>query len=439
MTPQLRQAISLLQLTNLELAARLAEEADKNPLLEISEPVAEHVDVPEKQTAEVHDVPDYDFRSSVGTKSNETLDFDRVQNIEYRPPLRESLIQQLQLAIRDPMICRIAQALVDELDERGWLGTSIDELAARYGIPSIDIIEALKHLQACEPAGIAARDLQECLELQLEEAGELSNVTKAITSNLALLGKSRYSELEQLAGVGRAELESAISKIRNLNPRPVMGYSNDIIQTAIADVNVSPSATDGWLVEVNTDNLPTMLVNEKYATEIAKDGTTTSEYLHTCRADARFLVKALDQRTKTILRVATVIVRHQSRFFSEGLAGLRPLTLGSVAQELGIHESTVSRVTTGKYLYCLRGTFELRFFFVTGLSRNDGGSDVAAPLVREKIKKLVVAEGPDRPLSDEKLSILLKDDGVDVARRTVAKYREAMGIPSSSRRRRKHT
>lgn len=439
MTPQLRQAISLLQMTNTELADHILTEAEKNPLLDLLEPnlpkneldeVPETVDLP--ANAETLHIP-----QSMHLSGDES--FDPFENIKYEKTLRDTLREQILISERDPLRTNLALALIDELNEHGWLTNPLFEIADRFGVPQASVEEALLTLQTCEPVGIGARNLQECLEIQLIETGSLSPLMNFLTSNLNAIAEGDMRKLEDMADVSSGELELAISTLRQLNPRPAESFGKGIIQIAIADVNVNPAPSAGWLVELNTDALPKALVNEKYFSEITKGGSIVSEFVTDCHANARFLVKAMDQRAKTILRVATVIVRHQSRFFDEGINGLRPLTLATVAKELEIHESTVSRVTNGKYLYCQRGTFELRFFFVQGINRNDGGSDVAAPVVRERIRVLVAEEMPNLVLSDEKIAKILQDEGVDVARRTVAKYREAMGIPSSSRRRRART
>ena len=438
MTPQLRQAISLLQMSNAELADHIAEEVEKNPLLELIEPELPHDGVTSSPEGAVYAAsePLTQIRSTVSSGNQEN--FDPFENIEDEKTLRDLLREQIHISDRNPTRASIALVLIDELDERGWLTTPMFEIADRLGVPQAAVEEALETLQACDPVGIGARDLQECLEIQLKDAGSFTPLMQSLTANLDVLANNDLSKLAALADVSRDTLDDAVTALRQLNPRPAAHFDNGFVQIAVADVAVSPSAVGGWAVELNTDALPKALVNEKYFSEVAKDGSETSEFVTECRANARFLVKAMDQRAKTILRVATVIVRHQNRFFDEGINGLRPLTLAAVAKELDIHESTVSRVTSGKYLYCQRGTFELRFFFAQGIGRNDGGSDIAAPVVREQIRKLVAEEQLDNVLSDENIAKILQEGGVDVARRTVAKYREAMGIPSSSRRRRKH-
>ncbi len=438
MTPQLRQAISLLQMSNAELADHIAEEVEKNPMLEMVEPSPPHDALvappdaaPRGNTDPISQIPS---TVSLGNLEN----FDPLENIEDEKTLRDLLREQIYISDRNSARVTIALALIDELDEHGWLTSPLFEIADRLGVPQAAIEEALETLQACDPVGIGARDLQECLEIQLKDAGNFTAVMQILTANLDTLASNDLLKLEALTNVSREDLDDAITALRQLNPRPAAHFDNGFVQIAIADVAVSPSPVGGWAVELNIDALPKALVNEKYFSEVAKDGSETSEFVTECLANARFLVKAMDQRAKTILRVATVIVRHQNRFFDEGINGLRPLTLAAVAKDLDIHESTVSRVTSGKYLYCRRGTFEMRFFFVQGIGRNDGGSDIAAPVVREKIRKLVTEEQPNNVLSDEKIAKILQEEGVDVARRTVAKYREAMGILSSSRRRHKH-
>ena len=438
MTPQLRQAISLLQMTNAELADHIAEEAEKNPLLELVEPEPQHdAPVPSPEAVPRSNIePGSQISSTVSLESSDS--FDPFENIEDKKSLRDFLREQIHISERSPARAAIALVLIDELDEHGWLIAPIFEIADRLGIPQAAVEGALETLQDCDPVGIGARNLQECLEIQLKDAGGFTPLMQVLTTNLGVLGDNDLPRLEALADVSRDALDDAITALRQLNPRPAARFDTGIVQIAVTDVTVNPSAVGGWSVELNTEALPKALVNETYYSEVTKDGSEASEFVAECHANARFLVKAMDQRAKTILRVSTVIVRHQNRFFDEGITGLRPLTLAAIAKELDIHESTVSRVTNGKYLYCQRGSYELRFFFVQGIGRNDGGNDIAAPVVREKIRKLVAEEQPDKVLSDEKIAKILQESGVDVARRTVAKYREAMGIPSSSRRRRKH-
>lgn len=419
MTPQLRQAIALLQMSNLELTEHLTEEVEKNPLLELM--------MPETYT------PRFDGRSSNIVSSD---NFDSVGNVVSEKTLRDELRTQIQMQERDSRRSAIACILVDELDDRGYLSAPIFEIVDRLRISQAELEDALAVLQSCDPVGVGARDLKECLLLQLKELGRSNPASIALINNLEMIASGKLDELSKRIGVSGADLTDMISEIQDLNPRPVAGYNFDITQTAIPDVYVLPSAEGGWRVELNTATLPKVLVNEQYAAEIAKNGGEAKEFVQEHLSNARFLVKAMDQRAKTILRVATVLVRHQNLYFESGVSGLRPLTLAAVADELKVHESTVSRVTAGKYLYCPRGNFELRFFFVQRIARLDGEPDMATPIVRERIRNLIAQESNKKPLSDEIITNILRSEGVDIARRTIAKYREVMGIPSSSRRRR---
>ena len=440
MTHQLRQAISLLQMSNVELIEHLLGEAQNNPLLELVEPIVQDTELIYQNgvKSDVH-CEDSFVHNPQSSLLSGVDNFDQLENIRYEQTLRDRLREQILISGRNDSRTSISLALIDELDEQGWLAAPLFEIADRLGVRQASVEAALVTLQACDPPGIGARNLRECLEIQLRETDSLTAPIQVLTSNLDLVAMGDIRKLEDLAGMLHGALDSTIATLRQLNPRPAADFGKGVIQIAIADVLVNPDTAGGWLVELNTDVLPKVLVNEKYINEVTKNGEIVSEFISNCHANARFLVKAMDQRAKTILRVATVIVRHQNRFFDEGIDGLRPLTLANIAEELDIHESTVSRVTSGKYLYCKRGTFELRFFFVKGIGRNDGGKDIAAPVVRKRIRVLVSSEHPNQVLSDKKIANILQEEGVDVARRTVAKYREAMGIPSSSRRRRAHT
>ncbi len=438
MTPQLRQAIALLQMSNAELTQHLHDEVEKNPLLELVEPEVEPPEpkpkdneTPRETSREAMPLP------SSGTQSRADT-FDVLSTIKSEQTLRENLFGQIKMSESNTRRADLACRLVDELDERGFLCAPLFEISERSGTAQAEMEDALILLQSCEPTGVGARDLKECLILQLVETDRMDQAMATLTEHLDILATGNLEKLAQLCALDSDELMRAIAVLKTLNPRPVSGFDVGIAQTAVPDVIVSPNPSGDWRVELNTNTLPMVLVNEQYAAEVSRDGTKAQEFVSECRANARFLIKAMDQRAKTILKVATVIVQHQNQFFDIGISGLVPLTLKAVASELGIHESTVSRVTSQKYLYSPRGNIELRFFFAQGLARHDGGPDIATPIVREKIRALIAAENSKKPLSDEKVTKIVYNSGVDVARRTIAKYREAMGIPSSSRRRRKH-
>ena len=417
MTPQLRQAIQLLQMTNTELAALLEAEAEKNPLLEVIPPA------PARQP------PTHTPAHGAGG------DFDPAQNIAAKPGLREELTAQIRQSERDPARIALACHLIDELDENGFLGQSVTAIAARLGQPPTAVSDALTLLQSCEPTGIGARDLQECLRLQLVENGQDSPELLALVGHLDLLASGDFAKLSKILGISAEALDQAVSTIQRLNPRPASGYDHNMAQTAVPDIFVTRSQDDTWRVELNTNALPKVLVNDSYTAEVSAG--KTREYLAECQANARFLVRAMDQRAKTMLRVATAVVTHQSRFFDSGLSRLRPLTLAEIATTLDLHEATVSRVTRGKFLECPRGNFPMRFFFAGSVASADSTAPVATPVVQDRIRALVAQETAENVLSDLEIVKTLQAEGIHIARRTVAKYRNSMGIASSSRRRRK--
>lgn len=417
MTPQLRQAITLLQMSNVELTSLLEAEVEKNPLLEFVTPL--HGSVMPQTSRQ--------FASAAP--------FDPTQHIEFKANLRDDLNTQIHMSERDPSRAALACQLVDELDENGFLATPVPELSTRLKRNPKDIDSALNLLQTCEPVGVGARDLRECLALQLVDSAQDSPVMRALLDHLDLLATGNFAALTSRLDIPPDTLDQAIRTLQTLNPRPTSGYDHTVAQTAVPDIFVTKAQDGTWLVDLNTAALPKVLVNEDYSTGITAG--KTREYLVECRTNARFLIRAMEQRAKTILRVATHVVRHQNRFFDSGISGLRPLTLAVVASDLGIHEATVSRVTRGKYLECPRGNFEMRYFFIKGIATTGTATPVARTIVQDRIRQLIALESGGNVFSDERIVKTLRDEGVDIARRTVAKYRGVMGIPSSSRRRRK--
>jgi len=432
MTPQLRQAIGLLQMNNAQLVEYIQDEVEKNPLLELAGPItSENTEKPSQDTG-----PHGRIGQNEVLSRNNHNEYDALRHIETIETLRENLINQIRMFERDTARIDLACSLVDELDERGFLYAPMFEIAGRLDTTQAKLEDALALLQSCEPTGVGARNLPECFQLQLRETGSETLETNAVLRNLELLAAGNIAALRKRTGITTDKLHLAILAIKGLNPRPVSGVGLGVVQIAPPDVIVSPDLAGGWSIELNTNVLPKALINEHYKSAVTKDGKDTDEYINKCRVDAQFLVKAVDQRAKTILRVATSIVKHQNRFFDKGVLDLKPLTMREVSEELGIHESTVSRVINDKFLYCPRGSIAFRFFFAQRISRNDGKPDVAVPVVRERIRELIAIEPQENVLSDEIIAKTLQQEGVDVARRTVAKYREYMGIPSSSRRRR---
>jgi RNA polymerase sigma-54 factor len=448
MTPQLQQAIKLLQLNNLEIAELVEEEIAQNPLLEKKEP---------EPSNDADD--DYDGPLKPEPKSNEDFDagsamadigaggntsFDRVDHafenaMSKEGTLRDHLIEQLHVSIKEPRDQMIGALLIDRLDEVGYLRAGPNDLAEKIGCSTERIKEILGILKQFSPTGIFANSLEECLSLQLEEQGKLDEPTKILIDNLKLLADHDHQKLAELCGVNEAYLKDMIGDIRSLNPKPATDFDHLIVQTAIPDVlmkKLPKNLGGGWRVELNTETLPRVLVNNEYYKEVAKTAKQKKdkEYLSNKLASANWLVRSLDQRAQTILKVAAEIVEQQDAFFNYGIEFLQPLTLKDIAEVVDVHESTVSRVTTNKFIGTPRGLFELKYFFSTALISEEGISH-SAESIKARVKTLIDEEDPKKILSDDKIVYILKSEGIDIARRTVAKYREALHIPSSVQRR----
>lgn len=456
MTPQLQQAISLLQLNNIELNDVIEEELEKNPLLEKAEPepsdeASDSLPVPEKDNIDQsfdnahNSEPEFDPGSrmaEIGAGGNSKFeDFGEgfENRLESEKTLRDHLNEQLQVACDDARDRMIGALLIDSLDEAGYLRSSVTELSERLLCSTERIGRLLDTLKGFEPSGLFARDLAECLALQLEERGQLDGPMKTLIDHLEMLADHDFKGLAEKCGVNETYLRDMIGEIQALNPKPASAYDHLVVQTAIPDVlmkRLPKNLGGGWRVELNTETLPKVLVNNEYYTEVAKFATQKKdkEYLATQLQNASWLVKAMDQRAQTILKVAGEIVEQQDAFFNYGIEFLKPLKLTDIAEEIEMHESTVSRVTTNKYIGTPRGIFELKYFFSTALVSEDGTSH-SSQSIRARIKTLIENEDPKKVLSDDRIVEILKSEGIDVARRTVAKYREGMHIGSSVQRR----
>lgn len=480
MTPQLQQAIRLLALSNLELEGVLAEELAKNPLLEngregsdeAAAPMASdsatatdrqfesggdtgaaldvdygaetfHHDSPSDSTwepaaAEEPREPDLsagangDYSSSAS--DGEGIDFDSFGGAELS--LREHLTEQAGATLSGPALA-IALALIESIDDAGYLDADLTELAMRLGVPRGRIEDILAVVQGFEPTGVAARSLSECLALQAKEADRYDPCMAMLIDNLDMLAKGQIAQLRKRCGVDEEDMADMIRELRGYDPKPGLRFAPNDATPVVADVFIR-RIKDGWAVEINSATLPRVLVNRRYYAELsAKAGKGAGKaWLTDCLASANWLVKALDQRQQTIVKVASEIVKQQEGFFLHGVGALKPLTLRHVAEVVGLHESTVSRVTSNKYLSCERGLYELKYFFSSGVMAVDGEGGMSAEAVKSRIKALIDAEDGAAILSDDTLVELLAKDGCDIARRTVAKYREAMGIGSSVQRRR---
>ena len=460
MTPQLQQAIKLLQMNNIELGEVVEEELEKNPLLEKDESETDSsAEEPLEQTekdnieetfeqannSEPDAAPDFDSGSKMaelGAGGNSK--FDDFENsfenrLESEKSLREHLTEQLQVACDDPRDRMIGGLLIDLLDQSGYLREDIEALAERLGCSEERLQKLLRIMKGFDPSGVFASDLADCMAIQLYDRGQLDEPMQALLDNLNLMADFDFKKLAEICGVNETYQQDMIAEIKSLNPKPVSDFDHLVVQTAIPDVlmkRLPKNLGGGWRVELNSDTLPRVLVNNEYYTEVAKTATQKKdkEYLTTQLNNANWLVKAMDQRAQTILKVAAEIIEQQDAFFNYGIEFLKPLKLVDIAEEIDMHESTVSRVTTNKYIGTPRGIFELKFFFSTALISNDGTAH-SAESIKARIKTLIDEEDPKKILSDDKLVEILKSEGIDIARRTIAKYREAMHIGSSVQRR----
>jgi RNA polymerase sigma-54 factor len=466
MTPQLQQAIRLLQLSNLELGVFVENELERNPLLERDEVLREgQADDKQRHKANgdgakppAHNDQASQARAEGGAANGGDLggagwasvrpsthngDGSEGPNLEEfvaaTRSLADHLTEQLHLTITDPAERMIGAHLIHMVDESGYLPGSLDDVALRLGAPQSLVARVLAKLQTFDPPGVFARDLAECLALQLKDANRYDPQIARLLDNLALLGSHNLSALRRAVGVDNDELVEMVAEIKRLNPKPGLKLGSIQIQPILPDVLVRPGPDGSWIIELNSDTLPRVLVNRSYYTSVAKTARSEQDkgYLLDCLQSANWLVKSLDQRARTILRVAEEIVRQQDGFLERGVEHLKPLNLRTVADAINMHESTVSRVTSNKYMSTPRGIFELKYFFTSAISSANGGTEAhSSEAVRHRIRQLIEAETAQTVLSDDKLVEYLKRDGIDIARRTVAKYREALRIPSSVQRRR---
>jgi len=463
MTPQLQQAIKLLALSNLEVEGFIAEEIERNPLLEAPrtaevigperaeapDPAGADALVTGAAKAEPLDV-DYATESHQqdsaadggggfdgalirGAGPEDGTDFDAFANPDLS--LADHLLAQAGVAV-DGADLFIAQHLIDQIDEAGYLTASLLDVANRLGVPLARVEAVLGVVQSFDPTGVGARDLAECLALQAKEADRHDPCIQRLLANLDLLARGERTRLKRICGVDDEDLADMIRELRGYDPKPGCRYGGEPTLAVTPDLFVR-EGREGWVIELNNATLPRVLVNRRYHAELAHGAKDKAgkAWLAESLQSANWLVKALDQRQRTIVKVATELVKQQEAFFRHGVSHLKPLTLARVADAIEMHESTVSRVTSNKYLSCARGLFELKYFFTSAIQAADGGDAASSQAVKSALKALIAAEGA-KILSDDTLVELLQAKGFDIARRTVAKYREAMGIGSSVQRRR---
>ncbi len=475
MTPQLQQAIKLLQLSNVELAEYCEQELERNPLLERddgpTEPATEQPEVTVKAEALDTELAREDFSKVADldashenmydgdtsqpaptaqsaplsdwttVKSGNTYDGDEdllESTLAGGGTLKDHLLDQVSIAALPPDKRLICLTLIDSVDESGYLRADIAEVAERLVIDVSTVEETLRVLQGFDPVGIGARDLAECLALQLKAQNRYDPAIAALLMRLDLVARRDVYALTQICGVDADDVNEMIAEIRGLTPKPGLAFSTEPVQPVVPDVFVKVSSDGGWNIELNSDTLPRLLVNNRYYGQVCKGARDkdSKNYLTECLNNANWLVKSLDQRARTILKVSSEIVRQQDAFLTYGVRHLRPLNLRTIADAISMHESTVSRVTSNKYISTPRGMFELKYFFTASIQSMNGAEAHSAEAVRDRIREMIQNEEPVEILSDDRIVALLTADGVNIARRTVAKYREAMRIPSSVERRR---
>jgi RNA polymerase sigma-54 factor len=524
MTPQLLQAIKLLQLSSVELSAFVEQELERNPLLERAEEgesPAPGEGAPLNDSArEANEAGDYDgdydgaygggagaggdgaeqgttwsdapearnegdwasesmpvdsqsLSADLGTDVENAFDSDRAPtpaetrhddgalsasawtgapggggedgespNLEAyvaaQVTLGDHLAAQLAVAVADPTDRMIGGAIIDGIDEAGYLRESLEDIAERLGAPLARVERVLALVHTFEPTGVGARDLAECIALQLRERDRYDPAMEALVAHLPLLAKRDFAQLRKICGVDEEDLADMLKEIRRLDPKPGRAFGGAPVQPVTPDVSVRAASDGTWLVELNPEGLPRVLVNQTYAARVSRPGLAPGEktYIAECLQNANWLTRSLEQRARTILKVASEIVKQQDAFFARGVEHLRPLNLKMVADAIGMHESTISRVTSNKYLSSPRGLFEFKYFFTASIPAQSGGDSHSAEAVRFKIKQLIDQEPSDDVLSDDAIVLRLKEANVNIARRTVAKYRESLRIPSSVERRR---
>lgn len=483
MTPQLQQAIRLLQLSTLDLQQEIQEALDSNPMLEHqedsddSDPLANdaenHAETiqlnHQESSVDIRETaPDYEHfddkdwgehipnelpidtawediypTNSIGPAMADDDESDFTSRTSKGESLQSHLLWQLNLAPMSDKDRLIAITLIDSINTDGYLEETLDGITATFD-PELDIeldeVEAVLHrLQQFEPTGVAARDLRECLHLQLRQLPEstpwLTEARQLVDDHLELLGSHDYAQLMRRLKLREEELKAVVELIQNLNPRPGSQIESDEPEYIVPDVIVRKN-NNRWLVELNQETIPRLRVNPHYASFVRRsDNSADNTFLRNQLQEARWFIKSLQSRNETLMKVATQIVEHQRAFLDYGDEAMKPLILHDIAEAVGMHESTISRVTTQKYMYTPRGIYELKYFFSSHVGTAEGG-ECSSTAIRAMIRKLIAAENTKKPLSDSKITGLLEEKGIQVARRTVAKYRESLGIAPSSERKR---
>jgi RNA polymerase sigma-54 factor len=468
MTPQLQQAIRLLQLSSLELQTEIQEALETNPLLEVEEDYdydenaasrsdddqasrdisqLENQDIPEDLPVDTkwEDMYDHQPVSSVGSSSMGDSDMERENQDESTDTLQQHLLWQMRLTPFSETEAAIATMIIDSVEDDGYLKTTLEDihesLSEEFEELELDEIETVLHrIQHFDPVGVAARDLRECLLIQLRvyEASGIPHIDllrELVDKHLDTLAKRDYAQIKRALKVSDDELTELVRSIQLLNPRPGSQVQTDKTEYIVPDVYARKHNAK-WQLSLNPDNAPRLQIAEHYAQLVNRaDNSAENTYLKNNLQEARWFLKSLQSRNETLLKVTEAIVERQKEFLDHGEEAMKPLVLADIAEAVEMHESTISRVTTRKYLHTPRGIFELKYFFSSHVSTEAGG-ECSATAIRAIIKKLVAAENPRKPLSDSKIAAILGDQGINVARRTIAKYRETLAIAPSNERKR---
>ena len=472
LTPQLRQAISLLQMTNLELNELIEQELQNNPLLEREDDHLSSSEAPLPKTIDDYDETspnpyeespisnDIDTKDQFDDYGSDTEGYDTFENTDWsdynhsknaingdedydyfekklsqEKSLYTILDEQISLHFTKPADRIIAKILTEQLDDAGYFRGDVDTIASKLKVPTSRLTSVLTKLKTFEPSGIFAQNLAECLKLQIQDQPDVSPALLTILDNLELLAARKFKELAKLCNCQIEELFPLISQIKSLNPKPAADYTIPNTSYIIPDVLLKRTKSGEYIVELNPLSLPKLLINHNYYSNLKQD-KSASRFLKNNLAHANFLIKAMHQRATTILRVAEEIVLRQYPFFEQGIEHLKPMTLKDIAQALSINESTASRVTSGKYISTPCGMFELKYFFSSAAGSYIGAEDTSTTTIKHFIKNLIDNEDPKHILSDDKIVDILGQEGIKIARRTVTKYREAMGLPTSGERKR---
>ena len=470
MTQQLRQAINLLQISNLELETIIAKELEQNPFLEKEDDFLSNIDsseqtindydienTPSHESEEFtldidyensfddfgsdcegyNDTPSYDWQDYSNRKTNQdSEDYNYFeQKLSGTTSLYALLEEQISLTFINHKEKLIAKILCEHLDGAGYFRGNINSLANNLKTSPEIIKNILQQMKSFEPTGIFAENLAECLQIQLNEQNRLDPMAQKVLDNLELLGLGKIKELKKIANANDEDLSSIITDIKSLNPKPAANYNLEPNNSIIPDVFVRRHPSGEYLVELNQMTLPKVLINREYSSKI-NNNKNTEKYIRQQLSHASFIVKSLHRRAETILKVSEEIVRNQRDFLEYGIEHLKPLQLKDIAEATEVHESTVSRAVTAKYMHTPRGIFELKYFFSQAAGKLDGSEDTSTTSIKHKIKELISTEQPNNILSDDKLVEVLASQGIKIARRTIAKYRESMNIPTSAERKR---